>query len=132
MWDTDAIGRGLALPDLWIHAVQERARTDALAPVLKLAWPRAVRLLHRDLERILPSVKDPALAKRIGLFSAGLRYELDPHDGHVFLLSEDPELERALFHGTRSLPTIRPFALLVHYLTQTGVLSALVFTHRAL
>jgi hypothetical protein len=132
MWDTNAIGRGLALPDLYIHAAQERARTDALAPVLELAWPRAVRQLQKDLEKILPSVKDPALAKRIGGFSGGLRYELDRYDGHVLLLSEDPELERALYYGTRELPTMRPLALLVRYLTESGVLSALVFTHRAL
>jgi len=132
MWDTNAIGRGLARPNRYIHAVQERRRTEALADVLKIAWPRAVTLLRKDLEKIVPSIKDPALAQRIANFSGGLRYAIDPYDGHVLLRSADPDLERALHHGTRELPTVRPFHRLVHYLTETVVLDSLVFTHRAL
>jgi hypothetical protein len=130
MWDTKAIGRGLALPDLWLMSVQEKTRSDILLPLLEIAWPRAIARLERELKRLLPGLAaDPVLAARVGAFSGGLRYAIDEEDGHVLVFNDsDPELERALHYGTRALPAVRPCHLVVGYLSESKALSEIIFT----
>jgi hypothetical protein len=131
MWDTKAIGRGLALPDLVLRSEWDRTRTVALAPLLEIAFPRAVERLDRTLRRLLPLFpSDPTLALRVEVFARGLRYEIDKVDGSVLISSSDNELERALHYGTREIPTVRPIHTLVGYLTESVALSTIVFTSK--
>jgi hypothetical protein len=131
MWDTKAIGRGLALPDLVLMNAWEMKRTVALASLLESAFPRAVERLDRDLRRLLPLFSaNPPLTRRIEEFTKGLGYEADEIDGHVFITSSDPELERALHYGTREIPPVKPIFRLVGYLTESVVLSSIVFTSK--
>jgi hypothetical protein len=129
-WDVKAIGRGLALPDRYIQRAHEQRRTAMLAPLLAVAWSRAVVRLREDLLKLLPSISDLTLAKRVGVFTEGLRYEIDAVDGHVLILTSDPWLERALHYGTQAFPTVRPLHRLVDYLTESVALSGIVFTCR--